>query len=143
MTNEDYQRLALEFKNLKKYYPCDSDDYVVDIGPTREYFGTIDENQKRIIINGITYSVAIKSLRHEYRHLWQKYHYPNFYNFWVSDPDYQLRGYIYKNCSIEKDANRFAGPLENDETDIMEKFNSPEEEKEYLMQCLAANQENS
>ena len=136
LTDKDRIDLNEVLKNLIHYYGSNYDS--VKIGTAflsnPQVSGFLKDNHIIIINELYDYNRCEKSLFHEFRHIWQKFNYPNLYNFWINCPEYKPGSFIYRNCSIERDARRFS-MLQNgyDSTDILDEWNSnPELELIHL-----------
>lgn len=137
LSDEDKLELRTLLDNLKNYYGNQYENlelrFISSI-PDLRFSGRVIDNHIIEINEFHEYNHAERSLFHEFRHIWQRFNYPVLYNFWINCPEYIPGSFIYRNCSIERDARRYSF-LNNDyeNTDILDEWASnPKSELDHL-----------
>lgn len=136
LTIQDKTNLIEVLSSLKNYYGNQYENLTLRfvLIPDLRFSGRIIDSHIIEINELHEYDHAERSLFHEFRHTWQRFNYPILYNFWMNCPEYIPGSFIYKNCSIERDARRYS--LLNDDyedTEILDEWSSnPELELTHL-----------
>ena len=139
LTIQDKTNLIEVLSSLKNYYGNQYENLILRfvLIPDLRFSGRVINNHIIEINELHEYDHAERSLFHEFRHIWQRFNYSVLYNFWMNCPEYIPGSFIYKNCSIERDARRYS--LLNDDyedTDILDEWNSnPELELIHLKEA--------
>lgn len=132
LTVKDKNDLIGVLNNLKKYYGNQYENIELRfvLMPDLRFSGRVIDNHIIEINELHEYDHAERSLFHEFRHIWQRFN----YNFWMNCPEYIPGSFIYRNCSIERDARRYSFLNDNyEDTDILDEWASnPRLELDHL-----------